>query len=289
MSYGIRDKQFIPVGSTAAGLPSGFYRAVDPDFGPPYFEKTEVVTDALLDIQGTAAEDVTKDIRAFLSRKAEYKSYGFTHKRGYLLYGPPGTGKSSIAQLVAKHFMDDGGVVVLAQPFELPLAVNMLAKSEPDRNLMVLIEDPNEQHLNQGEVLSILDGTTPVSGLVTVVTTNYKSKLPPRLANRPGRFDRVVLVDRISPAIQLAYLENIQGRMSGGPAPAPDIIKALEGIPLTLAHLKEAFLAHVVMGVSLTELRGRFEAMASTANDDEGVEAPKPPSVGAFLASLRKG
>jgi hypothetical protein len=284
VSYGIRDGQYIPVGSTAEALPPGYYTVVDPDYGPPYFQPRAVKTDELLDVPGTAADDIALDIKGFLARRAEYETYGFTHKRGYLLYGPPGTGKSSIAQLTAKRFIADGGVVVVCQAHELPLAVSLFAKTEPTRSLMVLMEDPNEAHLNSGDVLSILDGATPVAGLVTVVTTNYKSKMPPRLANRPGRFDRVVLVDRIDASIQKAFLEQLQGRVPGGPKPADAIIAALDGLPLTLAHLKEAFVSHVVLGTSLPDLRTRFETMASTANDDDGTVAPQPTPQNIFAA-----
>lgn len=274
MSYGIKGEDtFIPAGAMALKLPAGMYEVKMHPFTGPYFTRTQAQTDELLDIPGTTADSVMTDIRGFLEKKSEYAKYGFAHKRGYLLYGPPGTGKTSIAQLVARRFVQDGGIVlILPSPVYLPLGLQALDTGERGRNVLALMEDPKEGDLDAPEVLAVLDGTRAVSGLVSLVTTNYKSKMPPRLANRPGRFDRIVLVDRISKAIQLAYLENLQSRDASGPAPAQAVVDALDGIPLTLAHLKEAFLSHVILGTPLVDIRARFEAMASMVNDDDGVE-----------------
>jgi SpoVK/Ycf46/Vps4 family AAA+-type ATPase len=263
-------KHYIKTGKYIDDVPPGQYTVNSNPFVGLYLTSLEVRTDELLDMPGTAADDVMTDVRAFLAKRAEFERYGFNHKRGYLLYGPPGTGKTSIAQLIARRFVQDGGIVVMAEgASDLPMAVDFVKTSAPGRNLMVLLEDPDEDDLDDPDVLSILDGTKAVAGLVTICTTNHKSKMSPRIANRPGRFDRVVRVDRISPAVQLAFVEQLQAREPAGPQPAKELVKALEGLPLTLAHLKEAFLAHVLLGAPLKAIRDRFERMARTG-DAEG-------------------
>jgi chaperone BCS1 len=243
---------------------------------------TKLLSDKLLILPGTAADDVIADMRSFMAKREAFARYGFTHKRGYLLYGPQGTGKSSIAQQIVKAFTDDGGVVLVCRdPFYMPLGIEWMKVHEPGRGIMVLMEDPDEKHLDNSQVLAYLDGTRAVSGLVVVVTTNHKEKMTPRLANRPGRFDRVVLIDRISPVIQTAFLRELQARNPEGPQPAEELVAGLDGLPLTLAHLKEAFCAHVLLGTSIPEVRSRFEAM--TAISDEPV---KPTSAVEALTAL---
>jgi DNA polymerase III delta prime subunit len=272
-------KQYIPVGEHSATLPAGIYTIHNNPYIGVYVNTVNVQSDELLDLPGTAADDVMSDIRLFLSKRAEFDLYGLVHKRGYLLYGPPGTGKSSIAQLVARRFIKDDGVVILAEACsDLPMAVDFFKMHEPARNLMVLIEDPDEDDMNSTDVLAVLDGTKAVSGLVTVCTTNHKSKMSPRIANRPGRFDRVVRVDRIPETVQLAFVEQLQSRSQSGPRVAAELVQALAGLPLSLAHLKEAFLAHVLLGVPLKTVRQRFEHMTKTgdqeADDNEVKAAP---------------
>lgn len=269
--------QLFPTGGYTPEIAAGIYTIQHNPFMGPYLQTLAVKTDELLDMPGTAADEVMADVRQFLSKRAEFERYGFNHKRGYLMYGPPGTGKSSIAQLCARRFVADGGIVVMAEGAgDLPSAVDFVKAYCPGRNLMVIIEDPDEEDMDDTEVLAVLDGTKSVAGLVTICTTNHKSKMSPRIANRPGRFDRVVRVDRINPKIQLAFLEQLQNRNPEGVKPAKDLVKALEGLPLTLAHLKEAFLAHVLLGATLKEIRARFERMAKTGDqegDDNEVDA----------------
>jgi SpoVK/Ycf46/Vps4 family AAA+-type ATPase len=277
---------YFPTGKYTDKLAAGIYTIHEAMFIGPYLDTLETQTDELLDMPGTAADDVMSDVRQFLSKRAEFEKYGFTHKRGYLMYGPPGTGKSSIAQLCARRFVQDDGLVIMAEACsDLPMAVDFVKANDPGRNLMVIIEDPDEEDLDDTEVLSVLDGTKAVAGLVTIVTTNHKSKMSPRIANRPGRFDRVVRVDRISPAIQRAFVEQLEARDPSGPKVSAQLVKALEGLPLTLAHLKEAFLANVLLDVPLKTVRERFERMAKTGDqegDDNEVEAPQAEPLDVF-------
>lgn len=270
-------RQYFQSGEYTERIPPGQYTIHSAMFVGTYLQALDVKTDTLLDMPGTAADDVMEDVRQFLAKRAEFEKYGFNHKRGYLLYGPPGTGKSSIAQLVARRFVADGGIVVMAEEAgDLPMAVDYIKAADPGRNLMVLIEDPYEDDLDAPEVLSVLDGTKAVTGLITVCTTNHKSKMSPRIANRPGRFDRVVRVDRIPTAVQIAFIQQLQARDPNGPQCAEELVKALDGLPLTLAHLKEAFLAHVLLGASLKDIRARFERMARTGDAEEDGNAVDP-------------
>lgn len=278
MSFTFRgDKYLGGAAETMEHLPPGLYTIDEHMFIGPFMAATTFGPEELIDLHGTPADDVMEDVKQFLAKRQDFERFGFAHRRGYLLYGPPGTGKSSVSKMIAKRFVELGGVVVVGSgAYDLPNAVNFMQANDPGRDLMVMLEDPDEDDMNESSVLGCLDGTRVVSGLVTVLTTNYKSKLPPRLANRPGRFDRVVRIDRIPRAIQVEFLRRLQARDSNCPDVAEALVKALDGIPLTLAHMKEAFVAHVLLGASLSQVRERFLAMAHTGDaedDDNEVKA----------------
>lgn len=275
MGFAIKqDGGLHPAGGFRDNLEPGVYRIDHTMIGPILYH-ADLASDELLDVPGTPADAVLADVRAFLAKEHDYAAYGMTHRRGYLLYGPPGSGKTTVAVQVARRFIQDGGVVFTGYPHDLE-AIAWLGESHlQGRHVMITMDDPRLADLSKPPALAVLDGTRKVSGLVVMVTTNtLPGELPPRIVNRPGRFDQVVLIDRISQSVQLAFLEKIQARVPSGPKPARDIVAALDGLPVTLAHLKEAFLAHVILGERLPTIRRRFEAMlnppkAPAAEDED--------------------
>jgi ATP-dependent 26S proteasome regulatory subunit len=45
-----------------------------------------------------------------------------------------------------------------------------------------------------GEFLQAMDGIVPNHGVITLATTNHSDKIDPAIADRPGRFDRIIEV-----------------------------------------------------------------------------------------------
>lgn len=78
-----------PCGKTIPRLDAGFYNITSGLFGWGVAPASPV-SDELIDIKGTPADEIMEDIERFLATKERYKKAGLTHKRGYLFYGPPG-------------------------------------------------------------------------------------------------------------------------------------------------------------------------------------------------------
>lgn len=275
--YQVNDGEYFPCGLTRATLPEGFYDVIRGMSGYS-LKQRQTVSDDLIDIPGTVADDVFTDIEQFLASKDEYLKYGLTHKRGYLFHGPPGSGKTSIGLMIAKRFVDRvGGVVMYAGDYhQFTGGVSVMRDVEPGRPSLYLIEEADEI-ADYTECLSILDGELSIAGAVFVAMTNYKDKLPPRLVNRPGRFDRVILVDCPPPPVQIEYLRRVEGRVGENPEVPRQIVQALAGLPVSMAHLREAFIAHVLMRLPLEKVRERFEQMAGVeSQDDDSEEAVDP-------------
>lgn len=269
LQYAIRGGAFVRCGRTVKTLEPGFYEPVDLGHAGYGMQPKTMVSDELIDIPGTIADEIFTDIDKFLESKGEYQAYNLTHKRGYLFWGPPGSGKTSLSIMLGNRFVKQaGGVVVyVAGVADFYNAVAIIRDVEPGRPSMYLIEEA-DTIVNNTHCLSILDGELSIQGAVFVAMTNYKDQLPPRIANRPGRFDRVEKVDAPPPGVQIEYLRRVEARVGKNKDAPEQIVKALTGIPLSLAHLREAFISHILMGVPLDKVRLRFEMMSGLRNDD---------------------
>ena len=257
-------------GRTHSKLSPGFYDVVNTGPATGYGLKPKApVTDDLIDIPGTVADEVFEDIEKFMRMGPQYTEFGLTHKRGYLFYGPPGSGKTSLAAMLANRFIKKVGGIVMycgdVGSFYHGSAV--MRDIEPGRPSMYLIEEA-DTIVNNTHCLQILDGELSIQGAVFVAMTNYKEKLPPRIANRPGRFDRVIQVACPPTAVQLEYLKRVASRSKCDQGAPEKIVKMAAGLSISMAHLREAFIAHVLMGTPLATLRRRFETMSGVRDEN---------------------
>lgn len=270
--YAVVDDALVPIGATVPLLEPGFYEYTHTRFGGGV-RKTAPVSDDLIDIPGTPADEIIDDIVRFLATKSRYELAGLTHKRGYLLFGPPGTGKTSIGLMIGRRFVKSGGVVFhVPGSGHLSVLTEIIKQVEPGRPCMFLMEEA-DGFVNDVTALSILDGEQSLAGAVFVAMTNHKEKMPPRIANRPGRFDRVVYVGAPPRAVQVAYFDQLLCKLGEDTdGLSDDLADALSGLTISMGHLREAFIAHVLMDVPLDKVRERFELMAQTHGDDPAPE-----------------
>lgn len=142
-----------------------------------------------------------------------FKRLGIRAPRGILLYGPPGTGKTLLAKAVAKesesNFINVKGPSLLSmwvgkseegvrKIFERARQVSpcVIFFDEIDalagRRGMDAGNKVTERVLNQ--LLAEVDGLEGLKDVTIIGATNRPDMLDPALL-RPGRFDRVILVD----------------------------------------------------------------------------------------------
>ncbi|MFZ8835041.1 MAG: ATP-dependent zinc metalloprotease FtsH [Candidatus Caldipriscus sp.] len=162
------------------------------------------------------AKEELKEIVDYLKNPQKYASIGAKVPKGVLLVGPPGTGKTLLARAVA----GEAGVTFIyisgsefVEMFVGVGAARVRDLFEKAKNLapaIVFIDeidavgrvrgagiggghDEREQTLNQ--LLVEMDGFEPGTGIIVLAATNRPDILDPALL-RPGRFDRIVVVDR---------------------------------------------------------------------------------------------
>ncbi|MDO8563432.1 MAG: AAA family ATPase, partial [Nanoarchaeota archaeon] len=142
-----------------------------------------------------------------------FKRLGIRAPRGILLYGPPGTGKTLLAKAVAKesesNFINVKGPSLLSmwvgkseegvrKIFERARQVSpcVIFFDEIDalagRRGLDAGNKVTERVLNQ--LLAEVDGLEGLKDVTIIGATNRPDMLDPALL-RPGRFDRVILVD----------------------------------------------------------------------------------------------
>lgn len=178
-------------------------------------EQGETITFA--DVAGVdEAKEELEEIVEFLRNPDKYLRLGARPPRGVLLVGLPGTGKTLLAKAVAgeaevpfiscsaSEFVElyvGMGASRVRDLFarakkEAPSIIfideiDAVAKSR-DGKFRVVSNDEREQTLNQ--LLTEMDGFDSNSAVIVLGATNRADVLDPAL-RRPGRFDRVVMVE----------------------------------------------------------------------------------------------
>jgi cell division protease FtsH len=157
-----------------------------------------------------------QEIVEFLRDPSKFLKLGARVPKGVLLMGPPGTGKTLLAKAVA----GEAGVPFFSingsEFIQLFVGVgagrvrDLFQTAQAAAPAILFIDeidavgrqrgaglggghDEREQTLNQ--ILSEMDGFSPMSTVIVLAATNRPDVLDPALL-RPGRFDRHITVDR---------------------------------------------------------------------------------------------
>lgn len=257
-------------GTIEMKLESYAYKASVDMSGTPVFIRVRPQTDELYKFDNSIMGHVLEEIDKFWALKKDYEDFGFMYNRGVLLHGPPGTGKTSIVHQVAEMITERGDVVFYARDIgALTVCLNALREVEPDRKVVVILEDADEfLRYSEREFLQLLDGEQSVQNVLYLATTNYIDRFPPRLL-RPGRFDEHVYVPCPPRAGRVAYLK---AKLSKKLAEA-DVDETVDDLAdktagMSFGHLRELFLAAYVLKQPLEKVLARLRQTAPEAPDE---------------------
>ncbi len=260
VQYAYNGSGYVPVSSTVGKLKAGVY-SINSLNNQWTFVPHNLVTDNLLRLPDSKSEYVIREIERFWELKPQFKKFGYTHKRGFLLWGPPGSGKTATVAMVTKNMVDRDGVVFLADmpPPVVGGMVRRFRQVEPNRPTLVILEDIDAYVREHGEsnVLSILDGENSINNVVYIATTNYPENLDPRVINRPSRFDLIMLIDMPNADARRMYLKSRDTGLTD--EQIEEWVKATDGF--SIAHLKEVIVGVCLFGKPFAEEIKRLRSM----------------------------
>jgi hypothetical protein len=263
---------FIPAAKTVKKLTPGVYEFKMSQNIGLYFEKIPVKTEGLLRFPDTNSDKVVAEIQKFWDREAIFKEYKITYKRGILLYGPPGSGKSCTIQLMMEDVVKRDGIVVkFTEPYVFIDGLRVLRQIQPETPVVTIIEDIDStlELYNESEILNILDGVNETNKVVFLATTNYPEKLGARIVNRPSRFDKRFRIGFPSAQSRRMYFEFLCGDKKPKDL-GVDMTKWVKDTDeMSIAHLKELFVAVVILGDSYKEAIDTLKSMREFLEDKD--------------------
>ncbi len=273
-------KQWAAVGSSFTPISDQVSKSITPGYYRPDYTggmmpqlvitPVNLVTDNLLVLEDFPVEHVVSNIKKFWAKAAQYKRNGLIHKRGILLEGPPGTGKTSISNLIAKFFVENGGVVFFGGAANIGnTAMGEAIKHFRDiqnNPLLVVVEEFDHVMLKaqwKDAMMQLMDGADQIDNVVYLLSTNFIEKIDQRFTKRPSRVDEIIHVGSPSEKTRKAYLKVMLEMYEGSAAEVDEWAKATEG--LLLSHLKEAVIAVKILDHPLAATVERLRAMVPEA------------------------
>lgn len=169
------------------------------------------------DVAGVSeAVEELKEIIEFLKNPEKFIRIGAKIPKGVLLVGPPGTGKTLLARAVAGEarvpFISISGSSFVEMFVGVGAARvrDLFSQAEKMAPCIIFIDEIDavgkvrglssiggveEREHTLTQLLTEMDGFDPRKGVIIIAATNRPEILDPALL-RPGRFDRVIVVDR---------------------------------------------------------------------------------------------
>jgi ATP-dependent 26S proteasome regulatory subunit len=172
-----------------------------------FFKPTVAWEDVILPEE--LKNDLRDDMEAFFTDGVGiYQQLNLAPFRKLLLVGPPGTGKTMLCAALAKLALHQKRVVVYvsgadedgASFHKIHHALNVVANARFPVLMIVEEIDVYLRKDDKAQILNVLDGLESPNnarGALLLATTNYPEVIDERIAKRPGRMDRIIVIPTI--------------------------------------------------------------------------------------------
>jgi len=205
----------------------------------------------------------------FFDKLDIYKKLKREPKRALLLASPPGVGKTAAINKVCEKFLADKSTAVLIWDTSVVRSgtvnrffLNSSRFDKKVKRMILIMEDigggsTEDYHGPRGadsSLLNLLDGVgSPFKGVPTfiIATTNNPENSVEALIDRPGRFDKVVLMDTPNEAECVELLKFIAGKKLTEDDKQAAKLSAKN--KFSIAHLQEAVVRSLLDDITVLE------------------------------------
>ena len=179
------------------------------------------------------------------------------------------TGKTIAIAKTARHVVDNLGGIVLFNPAPSYVKefVRIIREVEPDKKVVIMWEEFDEVLTgDESLLLSLLDGEIQFGNIVYLATTNYISKIPARIKNRPSRFAKIIEINKPTKEQREAFLTAKLHESDKDKLPA--LIQASEGF--VIDQVKDLIISTCCFNYSIDVAVRKIKEMEqdSTGVDD---------------------
>jgi SpoVK/Ycf46/Vps4 family AAA+-type ATPase len=144
------------------------------------------------------------------------KAMNSLDKIGLLFAGDPGTGKTFLAGQICQMLVERKDAIAIMtntfSDYNLPQLVDTIREANPDKFIVVVLDEfekCKEYRLEDGELLSYLDGSTSRNNVMNLALVNATSSMKDFLLKRPGRFEVVYDFSEKDDAVLRAMIEGM--------------------------------------------------------------------------------
>jgi cell division protease FtsH len=230
----------------------------------------------------TNTSNIIREAEQFFGNLKIYDDLGVQKKRAVLLWGPPGTGKtSSLSKVSAQLCKEDPGTTVIiwntsqVKPESVYNLLNFKANYDTAITRMILVMEDigggESSYSHHKEVtsglLNLLDGVDITFKYPTfmIATTNAPHNLLEALADRPGRFDKMVEMGHPNDQERVNLVEFIARRPLT--VDETDYIKSKTS-DFSIAHLKEIVLRSLLTNQTIMAVIDEIGAHKKLVKDE---------------------
>jgi SpoVK/Ycf46/Vps4 family AAA+-type ATPase len=254
---------------TIKRLPAGCYET-EMGMAGPFVNVVDLKQEELIPFKSGPCNQIVEEVDKFWRLEKRYAKLGLPYRRGVLMYGPPGTGKSGIVRLVGQKLIEQDGLVMIVKcASTFTSFIPLLNKLEPERKLVIVLEDLERLLLRQEQTyLQLLDGiASDRPGMLFLATTNHLDELEPRVY-RPSRFDLLIEVGMPNKATREVYVRRLCEKF--GTKYNSKFVTLTDG--LSFAALKEIIISCLVLDKKIEDMVKRmksYRALVQEMGDDD--------------------
>lgn len=182
------------------------------------------------------------------------------------------SGKSCTIQLIMKDVVEREGIVIkFTNPGLFLEGMRVFREIEKETPCVILMEDIDStlEMWDESQVLNILDGVDQVEKVVFLATTNYPERLGARILNRPSRFDKRFKIGHPDAESRMMYFKHLIGdeKIAELNINLKKWVKDTD--KFSIAHLKELFVAVVILGDDYKEAVETLSSMKEVIHSED--------------------